>query len=78
MHLFSRSNYPMGIYIYICVCVYIYIYIHIYIYIYVYEVQLPNGTNDSVFRPYTRKCNSKMASLKPEMLISQLEDKVGT
>jgi len=46
-----------------------------YIGLYVYEVQQPNRTNGSVLRPYTRKCNSKMASLKPEILISQLKDK---
>jgi len=37
-----------------------------------------NGTNGSVLRPYARKCNSKLASMKPEILLSQLEDKVDT
>jgi len=41
------------------------------------EVQLPNRTEGSVLRRFTRKCNSKMAPLKLEILISQLEDKVG-
>jgi len=51
--------------------------LHIYKYMFT-RSSCPMGLNGVYCDLLTRMCNSKMASLKPEILISKIEDKVGT